>query len=756
MSTINQGYNDIVRYILQNQHIGSVVVTEPVGWDSDDKEYSRDDKYHGVFVKMSNNLKFIENGYETLKFIYEIGGINEDIRLVKEEKHPKTDIWTRVYDGYLDMSTYVDENKTISIKFNSGGIEKLLKSRESEKVEIDRETTIDGKQIPPLDTKIIELEPRRIFLKSKLKADNTRNYTGHFSRAGDTGSYSSGIPFDIVNKSHEELQDILYDSAIGSGDSGGPHNGMTGMMFFALSDKERVLKVKLDISFKFALNILNESWGNYQINLTRYANGASYTAAERINIFHLPNIHEMENANGRTFFKTIEIEITVGKNESLALESRLRFDLRNVNASQNTARIECMLTDVNGSLTVDEDSFFEKTTTKIVLAHELADRLVAIATNRTDAFYSDFLGRTDIGYPIDGKASLTGAAHGFWVRGFDKLPIPRPAASGIPETVNLFKPFTTSFKDYIASMTAVWNVGVGIEKIGFRERVRVEDLSYFYNRNTTIRLTNQVQKVKRSVSVSKYYSSLEFGSIEGGNYEEAVGLDEYNGQSNFTTIINRLNNVYSQISTYRKDSYGLEFARRKPVSLNDTEDTAYDSSIWLLDLFRNPYGIFEQRLWFNKYDRSKDDFEQSPTGVFSPETATNLRFSPFNCLLRHSLWFSGGLTKNVTDYVRYASSSANSQLKTKLAGGNEYAENGNIINSELPRARYVPEIIEFEHEVSFEISQKLQGKTIVLGKEIQNVYGCVQFINENNEIEKGFLMNLKPNGNGKWKLLKVN
>ena len=37
-----------------------------------------------------------------------------------------------------------------------------------------------------------------------------------------------------------------------------------------------------------------------------------------------------------------------------------------------------------------------------------------------------------------------------------------------------------------------------------------------------------------------YYSSLEFGSEKGGTYEEAMGLDEPNGKSNFTTVINRL------------------------------------------------------------------------------------------------------------------------------------------------------------------------------------------------------------------------
>jgi hypothetical protein len=38
----------------------------------------------------------------------------------------------------------------------------------------------------------------------------------------------------------------------------------------------------------------------------------------------------------------------------------------------------------------------------------------------------------------------------------------------------------------------------------------------------------------------------------------------------------------------------------------------------------------------------------------------------------------------------------------------------------------------------------------------QNYYGLVQFINEKNEIEFGYLWDLKPNKEGKWKLLKAN
>jgi len=248
--------------------------------------------------------------------------------------------------------------------------------------------------------------------------------------------------------------------------------------------------------------------------------------------------------------------------------------------------------------------------------------------------------------------------------------------------------------------------------------------------------------------MSYYYSSLEFGYLLGGDkYEEAFGLDEFNSRNTFTTIISKFKNIYSKLSEYRADSYGLEFTRRKQKITSQTEDTNGDNDIWLLDLKRKLTTGFETRKW-------QTDFEKKPTGIYSADTVLNLRFSPINCLLRHAWWFTAGFTKNLTDRVRYSTSKANSKLKTKLIGGIERAENEDIINSELANPRFVPEEIEFEHVCDFEIMQQINGYSIILGKRIMNVYGLVEFINEKNEKEKGFLLNLKPNGKGQWKLLK--
>ena len=755
MGNINPIYNDRVRYTLKNTNFDSLIITEPIGWKDDEKEYARHENYHGIIAKFSNSLKFIGYGADYIQLVLDIYGINEEIQLIREEKHPHTDVWTLTYSGFLDLSTWAKENNQVSVKFNSGGLEQLLKSRESEKIEIDRLTTIDGKSIPALNTINVQLEGRRIFLKTTYKVNASENTVTTYNQTnGQTRGSTYTLPLVLVNKSHENAHSPIAGTRVGDDTWDRSGNGETGNMFFAVSDRDRLLRVKFTLKFKVIITSFDDiNFFRFWCRLARYQNGSNYNIEQNYILYTTDSYWALQ---GNTFNLSFDQVINVSAGDSLALQFDQNFD----GANGHSAHLDMNIVNIECDLTLEEDSFQEPTNTKAILAHEIADRLVTIGTNTEQAFYSDFLGRTDIGYSIDGKAALTAFTHGFWVRGFDKLPIP---TEGPPKVENLFKPLTTSFKEFVESMSAVWNIGIGIEKVGFRERVRLEELSYFYNRNVTIKLPNQVKNVKRTIATDKYYSSLELGFKEGGDYEEACGLDEYNVKSTFTTFINRLKNSYVKLSNYRADSYGMEFARRKQKSLNDTEDTTYDDKIFFLDLKRFTTALFKQRKW-------QDDFQNAPTGIFSPDTATNLRFSPFNCMLRHGWWISGCLKKYLTEYVRYGSSVSNSQLKTKLrtdatyvnnlsntpGNGNEYAENGNIINSELQGSRFLPEEIEFEHICDFDVMQQVNGTTTILGKKIPNFYGLVEFINESNEIEKGFLFNLKPNGKGQWKVLKAN
>ncbi len=740
MGTINTSFNDRVRYTLKNKHYGSLVIIEPIGWEDDEKEYSRNMQYHGIVAKFSNSLKFIEDGGKYIQLVLDTYGINEEIKLIREEKHPHTDLWTLTYYGYLDLSTWAKENNQLSVKFNSGGLEQLLKSREGENIEIDRLTTIDGGVLDELKSVNVSIEGREIFLNTNYKVKEVENnITLNNAARGTTRGSTYCIPLKLVNKSHEEAHSPIAGTMVQDNYWERTENGETGLMFFAISERNRFLRVKFTLKFKATFAAYRYvNFFMFFVRLAQYRNGIDYNIKLNRFLFSTGNPLDVHN---RDFSFTFDEVINVEIGDSLALVLDQNFDGRN----GQDAYVEISVTNIECDLTIDEDSSYEKTTTKAVLMHEFVDRLVNITTNKKNSFYSDFLGRVNLNYQSDGDGAYLACTHGFWVRGFDKLPIP----SEEPKVENLFKPLTTSFKDCITSLNSVFNIGIGIEKVGYSERIRLEGLEYFYNRNVTINLQNQVKKVKRSIATELIYSSVTAGYEKGGIYKEAFGLDEFNAKSNYTTTISRIKNELIRLSKYRADSYGMEFARRKNIFFNKTEDTPYDKDVFFLDLKQNIDGLFTQRKW-------QDDLEKPPTGIFSPNTATNLRFSPLNNILRMGWVVSSGLIKYPTDYFRYGSSTANSKLTTKLIGKNEYSENKDILNSKLTRPIYAPEWIEFEYICDFEVMQQIEGSTTILGKEVPNFYGLVKFINENNETEYGFLFNLKPNKSGNWKVLKAN
>lgn len=752
----NPFFHQRVRYRLYNKDQGESIIQDPEGWQDDDKELARNEEYHGIFTQFSNSLTFVGDGADYIKFVYTFYGINANIRLTRDEANPQTDIWEAKYQGDLDLSTYEIEGGKVKVKFNNAGIEMIIKARESEQVELERTNTMDGAVMAPLSVKTVAINGREILLNTQFDIQQTDNYASIHLSAGDNAggtdrAQSVGVPLNMFSQSHENAHSVIPQT------NGGESQGTTGIMFFAVTAVPRTLHIKMNLDF--TTNITSKDDVNhafYGLFISKYGGGTEYSTITRgvATLLHTDTYGGVDVLGGQAYANPFtgannnppkpwsvswEGDIFVDAGESLALEF---YGKANLGSAFHDGTLAVTAQNISGSLKISENSYFQPTQSKFILAYEMANRLLEIMTGSNTALKSDFLGRTDTGYPQDGKGALNGFTHGFWLRGFDRLP------ESTEEEINSFKQLTTSWKDFIGSLQTVWNIGLGIERSGYREKVVIEELSYFYNRRVTVRLPLAINKAKRSVATKYYYSGLDLGYSKGGEYEEAMGLDEYNAKSTFTTVINRIKNVYSRLSVYRADSYGKEFARRKNKAAYPTEDTRYDTDVFFLDLKRGAGEIFEERVW-------QDDFSQAPTGTYSPGTATNLRLSPVNILLRHGWVIAAGLTKYASDFIRYGSSTANSALKTKLIGGNEYAENGNIVNAELSRARYIPEFIEFEHELDNDLMQTIQASTMIQGRLIPNVYGLFEFTNEEGEIERGYLINLKPN-DSKFKLLIAN
>lgn len=701
-------FNNRIRYKLDGR-----IIIDPIGFDNSDQELARNETYFGIVSQFSNNLIFVRNGADYITSIKNTYGINRDIILTKEEQNPQTDIWELVYTGHLDLSTYELENSQVSIKINSGGLEKLLKARESEQVEINRTTAIDGTPITEQIEEIgVSLKGKAIQLVSdwKSEANTPDNYCAISDISAFSGTSTSGIPFPIINNTEFEDQAILYGSNVTENVSSGDINGTVGQMFFFNSEKKHTLNVSLELD-AIINNVLikRNSSASIDIFIGKYSGGSSLNIIDKTILFNIPNKDVINWYNNKSiphisYSGTFNLEI----GESLGLIFQIKY-------VSFIGVIRVNLSNIAGTIKVTEDSFAPSTTMSAYLYKDLLKQLIRINTNSNFGFYSSYLAN-----------KLIGVSHGFFVRQF-------------PKDSTYFKPLTTSIKDALVSLDSIEPIGMGIEVKNGMETVVVENIDYFFNQNVTIRI-GQVSNVKRSIATEFYYSSLLFGSEKGGEYEEANGLDEFNTSTTYTTCITRLKKVYEKISKYRKDGTGKELARRKPFQSDPTTDTTYDNDIFLLDLKNGSYGLYEEK---------GSEQYTTITGIYSPETSNGFYFSAKQTLLRHAKMFSGTLEKEPNQKIRFGSSRYNSKL---VIDG--VAEMDDVLNSSLQRKLFTPEWIEFKYKVDSELFKLIKGKTQLNNSEVVNMYGLVEFINESGNKEKGYLFNLKPNGEGEWKLLK--
>jgi hypothetical protein len=759
MVMIDTAYIDRVYYELQNSNVGNLPVPSDdiIGWNEDDKEYARNDDYEGIFAKFSNALRFKGAAKDWINnAIYQLD-INAKLRLVKNALDNQMQ-WQRSYEGFLSVRTWEYKDNVVSMKFESGGLENTLKTRRKDKVELERTETFTGKAIPELELKQLNLPGRRIFLNTTFKTDNVNNEAKATvqSNDGDEVHKTVGIPLQILGSSHDLSNSVIMNT------TGNEFGGSTGMMFYALNDRTRLMDINLDFDFDaYFQQYENVQWCRYQVCLTIYENGANYDIKERRVIYELRSSGEGVTSNlvnGGTSLNNLpsnhdfaypsftipiagsyntQIELLEG--ESLALECYLNADLY----VDNNAGVRCFAQNIVSNLKIEEDSYYEPTLTNGILAYELLERLVEIMTGDKSNFKSDYYGRVDRGYPVDGPGAYTFFAHGHWIRQFTSED-------------ELYKPFATSFLDAFESLEVLHNVGLGIERIGFKERIIVEDSKYFNNNNVTIRLGKevngvfeylQVKNVERKVAEDYYYSSITIGSDKGGDYEEIMGLQETNTQANFTTIIEGATNEYKKTAKYRWDPYGEEIIRRRNKITAPTTDQSGDLDIWAHDVKPSATGIFELKTW-------QDVLEVEPIGMFDPDSSYNFLWSPVQLLLKHGYKLRAGLNKYPLDSIIFGSSTGKSQVTIQAIGQPAYAENGNVPNIDLEPARDVPREVKFEFKVDRELIKKIEGYTILPnGQKIPNIYGKIEFMNEFGELEKGKIISLKPNGKGQFTLI---
>jgi hypothetical protein len=702
MSAYTRKYKLINNDISQSATNPLWLTNNPRNSDKSKRTLKRSIKSFATFTQYSDDFEFTKEAKTFLDQAYAFKDTEANVYMEEWREHPQTEVLYLYNSSKFNFAKINKKETFTSIPFKTGGLNQLLKAQLKEKFELERLESINGKVIDALDTKIVALTSRDIFLISSLEVTNE-------SQDG----FSSSTPYrspqmEIISNSDSRIQFVLDDFVPWNTGGNQWEQVLLGVSNYFYLGNDVLKTLKLSGSFE----VKPTSGANFIIDAALIVTDVNNNYVSHVVVY---NEAVLSPISWRTIsFSEVEIELDVDQNIAFVV---------NAASSYTTDQI---LKYRNSGLTVTEDSVRDDSQTKAILFHEAGEKLMQIITGEKNRYYSEFY--------ESGEFALTGVALGLWIRQFND------------------KKIEWSLQDRLKTANVIHNTGFNIEIINNVETLVEEYLKYFFQEATAIVLPDEISNVEEFPADIFYHSSLEFGykKPDGDNlYEEAMGLDEFNTRNGYVNNLVSTDKKYSKISPDRADSYGKEFARRKLQLNYPEEDTRYDKDKHILDLKTGLGQALEERTW-------QDDYEIAPTGVYSPDTATGLRLTPARIKKRHEWFFNSILQKHQTESIRFSNSVNNSELITKKVGETALAENGDTLNSDLERALFIGQFITFDHQITFDINEQIYGKTEVNGRMIPNFYFRVKYKHQG-KWQFGYLFEVTEEGReiGKFKLLKA-
>jgi hypothetical protein len=664
------------KFILNSTELGRVILNDdPIGWDEVKKIYTRNPKYIGVFRKRTAALKFIGDGLQYCIDLFKLRGTEAVLNVVVMEKQDYEDAWVLDFEGVGKFNPFKKEwgedlSPMLSIEFEDSGFHNKFLTRANKDINIGNQLSIDGVNVGAMPTKKIQVAQRSIkeYNNFVLSVNDKYQFNMELTDPYIDSYKGHVIPIEKVNGETEFITtptDYLIETP--------------GLICDFVS-VPTALKVKYDISGSGHMDTTASAGDNqigWYVRIFSDNDLSIYTDTILFEILGIPfdaNYPFAFDFNGT-------LDITLAPNQAFTILGIVDLDRGPSLASPYDIDYDVC------NIEIDLIQNFDEYVSDCHYRYEFMQRLVQLATDQIDCFKSSVFGRIENGYVANGKYWNNVLYNGYQVRGFtDRLPV-------------------WSFEKSFKSVRSIWNVGCGIEKIGSKYKVVVEEIPYFFRGDIAITLHN-VRKVSSDVSEQFTFSEVRVG-YEKAEYEEVNGLEEYNNKSIYATYIKSDDNVLDLISPERADGYGREFARRRSVKVAASEDTSYDNELFI-DMVVDDGGLLRSE---------KNENYTDVYNINSPETAANLDITPKRNLLRNGDWVYGCCYKFLDEYLRFLSSDKASDLSTLRTGETTpTVEQESIQNNKLISSLWLNVEDSFEADLTQAQLQDLDKKWMSLIK----------------------------------------
>lgn len=328
-------------------------------------------------------------------------------------------------------------------------------------------------------------------------------------------------------------------------------------------------------------------------------------------------------------------------------------------------------------ITLESATVAPVTTAKTILLYDAFQQCCRYLTNQVDCFKSDLLGRTELGYPVDGEGALIG-----WTNGGNLRDLPD-------------KKIFASLKELIDFADAVFCVGFGFEIESGRNILRLEKRSFFYSKFTSTLSLGKVYGIKKRLNQKMFYKEIEYGYQGKLDIGKVNAVDEFNTLRRATIpVVNTKNKLKISVKT-RTSGYQIEHQRRLQFS---TADSKLDDENFAVVLIRDGAG----------FRTKQDEGYTSIINVIDPATGYNYDISPARCLKNWYQFLASMLIRSTNKKIKFAYGEVNYKMASKKIGETNYLYEDGEFDLTNVEPLFEPFMYEFKKELRQENFQLIK------------------------------------------------
>jgi len=658
-----------IRFTLEDGDGITTFGTEKVeNWDSIEASLVRSESYRGVVRKLTNSFSFVHDIKQRLYRSADMYGTNAYTSFIIEVGNDNRDAfsYTPLGDGFpmvADFATLSRKELVGEINFVDSSFSNKITTGEKEKINLTTLVGLDGEAVTDYTTllKTIYLPDRTLELNSELAFDDDLLIAeGERYALVGTDSYFLAIPTKVTYNPDENYKSVFLDMTRYQGDV------PLYFSYYLESDSAKTITQTINANFRFS-RLSSQNCVYYVTRRQIDADGNLKGDLETVQTGVIPDFTPTELTPHDGWYASVDYQKT--ETIEIAEGDSLQFYISFVVTKEGdplgsdigiigNVFFDGYLEEEKGlntvSITSNSVSYFDATTSNCILPHEYFTQMIEVITGNKNAFYSNYFGRTDLGYDEDGEGAYLALQDGHMLR---NLPIEE-------------NPFNSKFKDILENYIKTKNLVAGIEYKGDIEVFRIEKYGYVFGTGSEVlNFGEAIADVEMSVNSDLTYGSVKVGydDIELDNLN---GLNVIHGEVNYSTPLT-IDNELDLVTNWIAESYAIEQTRREQYASNPDGDTQNDKDIFIIEAMK--YTGTAELIPIRGIDY------ESVTGILSPSLAYNLGITPARMLREWGAVVNGCLQElnNVGSLV-LTKSASNNGLVSKKVDESEVVEGDSI------------------------------------------------------------------------------